>query len=279
LAVIHFCVVFGATFGWTGGAFLRFVWFLGVGVGFCCLARGRQTLAGGLLALAAILRIFPAFFLAGPVFQATRDLVVARRFRWRAWRLTAAFLGTAALLVLATVVAFGGLEPWRDFARNLERHVDTPAPNLVGLAQLVAPQGAGSVTIEELRRLREERSRSYDRLVASALPLALAGCAAASPWLGEMSAAALGVPLAFVGANLASYYYAFLVVLVLVNRDEPRRLALVFAAEALSYVLLLFEEREALLYIARSAILACLFAALGLDWIQARLAPLTKKAG
>src|SRR6185503_12171230 len=99
LAVIHFCLIFGATFGWTGGAFLRFVWFLGVVIGFCCLARGWHALAGGLFAVAAVLRIFPAFFMAGLLFKAASDLIAARRLRWRAWRLTASFVGTAAVLV------------------------------------------------------------------------------------------------------------------------------------------------------------------------------------
>lgn len=272
LAVIHFCVVFGATFGWTGGAFLRFVWFLSVVVGFCCLARGRHALAGGLLAVAAVLRIFPAFFMAGLVFKAAFDLIAARRFRWRAWRLTASFVGTAAVLVSMTLGAFGGLEPWRDFKRNLDRHVDTVSPNIVGLTQILAyEQRSETATTEELRGIREERARLYDRLLVTVFPVAVLAAAAASPFLGDMAAAALGVPLLFVGTNLASYYYAFLVVLVLVNRDEPRRLMLVFSAETLSYVLLLFEEREAVLYVARSAILIYLFAALALDWIRSRL--------
>jgi hypothetical protein len=30
LGIIHFCLVYGASFGWTGGAFLRYVWFAAV---------------------------------------------------------------------------------------------------------------------------------------------------------------------------------------------------------------------------------------------------------
>jgi hypothetical protein len=80
-----------------------------------------------------------------------------------------------------------------------------------------------------------------------------------------VGAAALGVPLLFFGLNLASYYYAFLVVLVLANRGSPRRLALLFAAESLSHVFVLFEDREALQYIDRSVVLAWLFLALALE--------------
>ena len=37
LAAVHFCVIFGAGFGWTGGAFLRYLWFFGVIAGFAAL--------------------------------------------------------------------------------------------------------------------------------------------------------------------------------------------------------------------------------------------------
>jgi hypothetical protein len=281
LAVIHFCIVFGATFGWTGGAFLRFVWFFAVMAGFCGLERGRHLLAGALFAVAAVLRIFPAFFVAGLFFKAVFDLISARRFRWPAWRLATSFVGTAAVLVATTLVSFGGLGTWRDFNRNLDRHVDTVSPNIVGLAQLMghdsAPRSA-TVTAEELRHIREQRARLYEWLLVSVFPFALIAAAVASMLVRNAAAAALGVPLIFVGTNLASYYYGFLVVLVLVNREAPRRLILVFAAEALSYVLLLFDEREALLYVARSAILIYLFAALALDWVQGRRLP-TSRSG
>jgi hypothetical protein len=135
-----------------------------------------------------------------------------------------------------------------------------------------------TVTADELRQIREERASLYDRLLVTAFPIALLVAGGASLFLGEAAAAALGVPLLFVGTNLASYYYAFLVVLVLVNREEPRRLMLIFGAEALSYVLLLFEEREAVLYVGRSLILIYLFAALGLDWIQSRRVPSSKSS-
>ena len=273
LAVIHFCVVFGATFGWTGGAFLRFVWFSCVVVAFCCLARGRDSLAAALLAVATVLRIFPAFFMAGLFFKAVFDLVAARRLRWRTWRPLACFAATAAVLVLLTLPAFGGIESWRAFERNLDRHVDTVSPNIVGLTQLLAylpGEQPKPVAMQELRRIREERARLYDRVLVTVFPAALLVAAGVSPLIGATAAAALGVPLLFVGTSLASYYYAFLVVLVLVNRDAPRRLMLVFGAEALSYVLLLFEEREALLYVARSLILIYLFAALALDWSRSR---------
>jgi hypothetical protein len=54
-------------------------------------------------------------------------------------------------------------------------------------------------------------------------------------------------------------------VLVLAHRGRPARLALVFAAEAVSHAFLLFEEREALLFLYRSLVLLYLFLALALE--------------
>jgi hypothetical protein len=196
LAVVHFCIIFGATFGWTGGAFLRFVWFFGVVVGFCCLARGKHALAAGLFAVAAVLRIFPAFFMVGLVFKAVFDAAAARRIRWPAWRPLGSFAGTAAVLVLTTVAAFSGLEPWRDFKRNLDRHVDTVSPNIVGLTQVLAylpGERPETLTAQELRQVREQRARLYDRLLLTAFPLALAVAGGAGMLLGQTAAAALGV--------------------------------------------------------------------------------------
>ena len=57
------------------------------------------------------------------------------------------------------------------------------------------------------------------------------------------------------------------VVLVLGYRNDPHRLALIFAAEAASYVLMLFEDREGLLFVYRSALTGLLLlAVLGGTW-------------
>ena len=172
---------------------------------------------------------------------------------------------TTVLLGGLTLGAFGA-GAWDDFRRNMDEHRTTVSPNMVGLTGLLAYQdNPPLVTLEELREIRERRERIYRAQLMTLFALAVLACAAASPFLDDVAAAALGAPLIFVGLNLASYYYAFLVVLVLAHRGHPRRLALVFTAEAVSHALLLFEEREALLYLYRSLILLYLFLALPLE--------------
>jgi hypothetical protein len=265
LAAIHFCVIFGAGFGWTGGAFLRFLWFFALVAGFAALAKGRHATAGALLALAAVLRLFPVLFAVALLFKAGGDALLHGGIERRYRRFFTAFAMTAALLVASTVAVYG-ITAWTDFRTNMAQHVKTVSPNIVGLTGLLAyRQGPPLVTQEEFREIRERRERIYRRQLMTVFVLALVVCAAVAPFLDDVQAAALGAPLAFAGLNLASYYYTLLVVLVLAHRGHPHRLALLFATEAVSHSLLLFEEREALLYVYRSLALLYLFAALPLE--------------
>ena len=265
LAAIHFCVIFGAGFGWTGGAFLRFLWFFGVVAGFSALAKGRHATAGALFALATVLRIFPAFFAAGLLGKVMGDGLMHGGIERGYRRFFAAFGLTAVLLGGLTLGAFGA-GAWGEFRRNMDQHRTTVSPNIVGITGVLAYQNRPPlVTQEELRDIRDRRERIYRAQLLTVFALAVLACAAASPFLDDVGAAALGAPLIFLGLNLASYYYAFLVVLVLAHRGHPRRLALVFTAEAVSHALLLFEEREALLYVYRSLVLLYLFLALPLE--------------
>ena len=265
LAAVHFCVIFGAGFGWTGGAFLRYLWFFGVIAGFAALAKGRHATAGVLLALATMLRIFPAFFVAGLAFKAVGDGLMHGGMERGYLRFFAATAVTGALLAASPMAVFG-TGAWAGFNRNMAQHRTTVSPNMVGLTGLLAyEKGPPLVTQEELRDIRDRRERIYRAQLVTVFALAVLACAAAAPFLDDVAAAALGAPLVFLGLNLASYYYALLVVLVLAHRGSPRRLALLFVAEAVSHALLLFEEREALLHLYRSLVLLYLFLALPLE--------------
>jgi hypothetical protein len=266
LAVILFAVVFGAGFGWTGGAFLRFLWFFSVAAGFASLARRKHATAGALFALATLLRIFPAVFAGALALKAIGDALINGGFERRYRRFFAAFVLTATALAVASLAAFGA-SAWDGFRVNMAQHRTTVSPNVVGITSVLAwEQRPPLVTQDELREIRDRRERIYRRQLVTVFAMAVIACAIAAPFLDDVAAAALGAPLLFFGLNLASYYYAFLVVLVLANRRHPRRLALVFVAEAISHVLLLFEEREALLYVYRDLVLLYLFAALALEW-------------
>ena len=268
LAVIHFCVIFGATFGWTGGAFGRHVWFFAVVAAFACLHRRRHLAAGALLALATMLRVFPAFFLAPLAFKAAaalwrRRAVSLRHLPRRYRRLFASFAATASLLFALTAFLPRGLHHWSEFRVNMQQHVATISSNVVGLTEALARRWGeeDKVTAEELAALKVRRQHIYRlQLAVVLLPLLLLA-ARLAPRRTDLGAAALGLPLLYAGLSLAAYYYAFLIVLLLAHRAAPGRIALIFAAEAACYTLMLFEDRDAVLFIYRGLLLALLYLA------------------
>jgi len=269
LSLIYLCVLFGAGFGWTGGGLLRTPWLVASVGAVCCLRRRHYATAGALLAGASLLRVFPAFFALPLLFRA---IEIARRRRSVPRR----YLTFFASFLLASVVLFGltgllprGLHHWSDFRFRLASHVDVVAPNLVGLTQILAyPSGPDDITLEGFRELKARREAIHRvALWVAFLPL-LALVARAAPRERDVSACALAVPLVFVSLNLASYYYAFLVILVLVHRHDRERLALLFAAEAASYSLMLFEDRDGLLHVYRSIVVGMLLLSMYLRPLQ-----------
>jgi len=272
LSLIHFCVIFGTNFGWTGGAFLRYLWFFGVVVGICCLHRRHHAAAGALVALAAMLRIFPVLFVV-PI--ACKAVAVSWRRR-RMPRRYVAFLGsfavTAGVLFALTGLLPRGWQHWGEFRDNMERHVENISPNVVGLTEILSHGGGPEkVTQEQFNALKARRQRIYTaQLVLVFLP-ALLVVARLSRWQTDVGAALLALPLLFLGLSLGSYYYVFLILLVLLFRNRPQYLALIFAIEVAAYGLMLFEDREGLLYVYRSVLILLLYLALWLEPIRREL--------
>lgn len=280
LALTYFCVIFGANFSWTGGAFLRYLWLFGLGVGVCCLHRRRDAAAGALFALAALLRVFPAMFAVPIVLKGLAHLWRRRALPRRQAVFAGSFAATAVVLVAATGLLPRGFDHWREFRDQMERYVANISPNIVGLTEILAYQeGERMVTQEELDALKARRQRIHNwQLVLIFLP-ALVAAARLSRFMSDLGAVALALPLLLLSLNLGSYYQVFLVVLVLWQRSSPRNLALIFAVEAASYGLVLFEEREALTFLYRSALLLFLYAALLLPALRRELAPNSTRAG
>ena len=261
LASLHFLLVYGAGFAWTGGAMLRFAWFAALVAALACLARDRWRSAGVLLAVATALRLFPAVFALGVVLHGVRASHTARAPSPRHLRFAAAFALTLGALVAATLAAGGG--HWSGFAHRIRQQVDTPSPNLVGLTQLLAlGTPSESVTQDELADLAARRRRVYHWQLALAGPVVLLLCLAAARRADPVEAALLGIPLLLVAANTASYDGVILVGLTLAWRRAPRAVAAIFAVELASWVLALFADREAVAFAWRSVLLAMLAAAL-----------------
>ena len=262
LSVLFFCTVFGSSFGWVGGAFLRYPWFLGVVGGFCALKARRHGAAGVLFAVATMLRVFPAFFVLplaakGAWLLFRRGHGLPRRYL----RFGVAFALTCGVLFAATATLPRGLHHWTEFRHNMQLHVRNIAPNVVGVTEIVAHGWTheGLVTDEEFEALKVRRYRIHQALqVLLFVPLVL-WTAWTAPRRRDLDVVLLALPLLLVGLSLAAYYYVFLVLLVIRLRDDAARLSLVFGVEALSYGLRLFEESEGRLYVYRAIALLWLY--------------------
>jgi hypothetical protein len=272
LSLIYFSIVFGATFGWTGGAFLRYVWLVAVVFAVCCLQRQWHGLAGAWLALAATLRVFPAVFLAGIVFKAAGTLLRERRFAPSHRSLFFAFGAATLFLVAVTGLLPQRLGAWRLFREHMARHVESPATNLVGFTG-VLEASSGDVTASATGSDADAARHAavYRLQLATLLPAVVLLVALISQRMDDLNASLLALPLLLAGLNLASYYWVMLVLLTLVNRDRPLRLVAIFGLELASYTLFLFEEREGPFFVYRSLLLFYLLAGLHLDAILAEI--------
>jgi hypothetical protein len=274
LVVTHYCVIFGAGFAWTGGAFLRYLWLACVVGALASLRRRRHAVAGALLALATGLRVFPAAFVAGVALKALGDLAVRRRAAIAHVVMLVTFAATGALLLVLTAMAPRGIGAWHEFRANTTKHLTTVSPNLVGLTALLAyREGPAEVTAPELREIQARRASIYRAQVAVLLLPALLLAGLAARRAGDPAAMALGIPLLFVGLNLAAYYYAFLVLLTIVCRDRPWHLLALFGLEVASHTLLVFEERDAVLFIYRDLLVLVLLAGFAVEVLRRRLRP------
>ncbi len=269
IAALYFTVVFGASFFWIGGAFLRFLWFFAVVVAACCLHRKRYAAAGALLGLATGLRVFPVLLMVPLAFKGAALVLRGSPRARRYLVLGGAYLGTLALLVALTGFLPRGWAHWSEFTENTSQHLGIVSPNVVSLTQILAlPESQAAVTWEEFRALKQRRARIFRAQLLLVLVPLLGLVAVLSRWQTDLGALALGLPLLFVGLNLAAYYWVVLLLLVLLCRNHPGRLAMIFGAEAVVYCLTLFVDRQAALFAERGIALCVLFAVLFLPLLR-----------
>jgi hypothetical protein len=245
-----------ARFDFIGGALLRWDWLAALVMGAAALARGWGATAGALLGYTILARIFPAL------------LLLPLLARWLRGRLGGAREGAAGACLAAALVtvvlagallgAFGEASLVSEYRTKLRLHGEGAFVNSVGLGAMLAAYTAPWS--------QDADGRPY---VAHAALIA----ARPAPWLLGLAAviyAALALPLAlrarpvesllyavpllFIALSPTGYYYAFLILLVLLpwrgTRAAP--LALVemglltgilagsYAVEALSAELLTF---------------------------------------
>jgi len=204
--------------GWTGGGLGRQDW-LFLSVAGVTLLRRRWFGAGGAtLALAALLRVFPALLLVGAT------LVWLARWRSsgsvpRALRRFALGAALATSAGLAVSVAHSGTGDYREFWSHIQLRREAIVNNHMGLRTLVSAtpiETAAATADAEPRWVSERRDRL--KVLSTVYGLTLAGAVllvgvalwqAQSAWVGVALATAL-IPLTLDPSN---YYYSFFVLL------------------------------------------------------------------
>jgi hypothetical protein len=270
LAVIYFTVIFGASFDWVGGAFLRHLWFAAVIIGACCVQKGRHELGGGLFALASLLRIFPALLVAGLALRTAGELVGNRRIGDGHRRFWSGFTAISCVLLVSSLVWAGGIASWIAFHRNLAVHMESWSSNVVGLTNALALWSSllagGARSGAELFAWRDT---TYHVQLATVLPLAVIVVAMLAQHMDDLPVIASGMLLIITGLNLTAYYYSMLVLLLLARAREPEKIAVIFGIEYATFTLRLFEDHLFIVFIYRGVLVLYLVVAMFLDEILA----------
>lgn len=245
LFVIFFGANFFATYDFTGGAFLRQLWFLGLIAYVCCWKRGYLALAGVALAAATLDRIFPVLFGLPAAIAFGRATWQHRGLRHEWTRCLVGFGATALLLFAWGAAATGGVATWLDCIANASRHSSWYFINQVSLRSLfLFDPGATSDMLargwDESVWLRQHQL--LDHTTAFQLALVRGALVGALAWrfLREkkpFELLGLTAFLPFVLLYPANYYYGFLVLFVLLHRSQPLAAALVLGLQSLFWIL------------------------------------------
>ena len=224
VAAVFWGTNYAAPYGWTGGSILRQDWLAATVLGICALRRERSASAGALLAIAALLRLFPALVIAGVAlgtlgrFSRTRKLSLLASER----RFAAGVLGAVAVAIPLSI-AVNGTSSWREFAENSRVHLSTPLANHLGLRTVLSYDASMRTELardatqddpmgpwKQARREHFERYAALYGVLVLVFGALIARAAAAQPlWIG----AVLGVAWIPVGAELTAYYWTVLLAL------------------------------------------------------------------
>jgi hypothetical protein len=134
---------------YTAGALLRQDWLFWTVLSACLARRGYPFLAGGSLATASLLRIFPGLLFAGWVVAAVAHRLRRGRFLPAHLQAFAGALAVGGALALVSAAA-AGPGAYADFARHMRQYQETPLTNDMGLPQILAYrlQGRAARTVD-----------------------------------------------------------------------------------------------------------------------------------
>jgi hypothetical protein len=275
---------------WVGGGFLRQDALFCIVSGVCALRTGRNLLAGVALGTAALLRAFPVFLLLA---LSVKVLSVVRtkglQAAWTTYRSFAVggALAGVVLLTLSTVTWSGrwegSLEPWKGFASNSRKHLDTPITNHVGLKPALwfssETRAARLADFwvdgpwDSWRRARTETVESRKPLYVAIVLLFLVVFWSSVRRLDDWIVLVAGIALLPFVTTLANYYYSVLLLFGLLwPRDKAIGLALVTLSALTTVLPVLLDQRDDRYVIISAAVVVFAF------FVMARLRLMSRQS-
>jgi len=262
VGVIYWGTCYPGQFDWTGGGFLRQGWLAASVIGVCLMRREHYRTAGFLIAVAALLRVFPAL-LAVPIGMQIIARSIQGRRPWFLPEHRRLLVGSAcalAVLLPASTFVSGG-SSFRDFIDNSRLHLDTPLLNYAGLQTLVAfdPDTRSSVMFDPqiadpLEYWKQANSDQFERrrwlfvaVLVGFVGLLYRFAATTRIW----ALALMGVGVIPIATELTSYYMTVMCVFGLAAARHPVVGAALCAVAASGWLFALgwplYDEHHALL--------------------------------
>jgi hypothetical protein len=244
IVTIYFCVDFPNRFEHMGGSILRFDYIAALLIGFSAIKLGRWGLAGGLLAWATMVRVFPAVFVAGLALWVVLDWRETKQLRPEHKRFAAVFVTACAVMLGISLVGLdGGLTNYQTWAEDMKIHTQTSAAFRVGFrhmfmldGNLLGPEGFVDYGT------KAKAFAKLELVYWLAIGVLLTPLIRAGRKLDVITFACLfGVFGFFLFTIATRYYYSVLCLLLLVDRDLLKdRYAiglgvLLFAGSAINY--------------------------------------------
>lgn len=253
LFVLFFCTFFPNRFVHMGGSIVRFDYVAALIVGLCALKKDRWGLCGGLLAWAAMVRVFPAIFFVGLVIWMSIDALFARRIDPKHVRCVLAFSLTCVALTLVSLVGLDGpLDDYAAWVENMRVHTEKSAGFRVGFRHLfMIGDSVERVNYNKMQMNFQARQFGYYLCVSLLLvPLLLA-----VRRLDKVTFTALFGSIAFFLLAVSTrYYYAAFTLVFLVDRDVFKNRTLLsvavvlFGASAFDFFYFSHNANDALMY-------------------------------
>lgn len=222
VALLWWGTNFPARFYWNGGSFLRYDWLVWLVVGLCLLKKDKPLLAGVALTYTTLLRIFPGFVVATLVLKALTRMVRERRFvlSHEHQRFALGCILAMGVMIPGSSWATGGLDAWKEFAQNSEKHLATALTNNMGLKTVLGfdwttrARVMRNDTLEDpFGEWKDAREYFYHKRGPILLGLLILFClmlGRAADREPDWAAACLGTGFILLASELTCYYWGFL---------------------------------------------------------------------